>query len=101
MDMSVSLDEGLAHFVEGQIASGRYLFVESTKLRGVGPKVAAALDRLLGSATRPARVLDRSTRAKLRDAPSDRIFTLRDRRRIDLDRPKGPRLDLDQADWTS
>ncbi|MGI4764332.1 MAG: hypothetical protein ACRYGP_04600, partial [Janthinobacterium lividum] len=63
------------------------LFVEATKLRGVGPKVAAALDRLLGSATRPARVIDlvlhlpisvvdRSTRAKLRDAPRDGIVTI-------------------------
>ena len=63
------------------------LFVEATKLRGVGPKVAAALDRLLGGPSRPARVLDlvlhlpvsivdRSTRAKIRDAPRDQVVTL-------------------------
>ncbi len=71
------------------------LFVEATKLRGVGPKVATALDRLLGSATRPARVLDlvlhlpisvidRSTRAKMRDAPRDQVVTLEGRVREHL-----------------
>ena len=71
------------------------LFVEATKLRGVGPKVAAALDRLLGRATRPARaidlalhmpisVIDRSTRAKLGDAPRDQIVTLEGRVREHL-----------------
>ncbi len=71
------------------------LFVEATKLRGVGPKVAAALDRLLGSTSRPARVLDlvlhlpisvvdRSTRAKIRDAPRDGIVTLEGRVREHL-----------------
>ncbi len=71
------------------------LFVEATKLRGVGPKVATALDRLLGSATRPARVLDlvlhlpisvidRSTRAKIRDAPRDQVVTLQGRVREHL-----------------
>ncbi len=72
------------------------LFVEATKLRGVGPKVATALDRLLGSATRPARVLDlvlhlpisvidRSTRAKIRDAPRDQVVTLQGRVREHLE----------------
>ena len=71
------------------------LFVEATKLRGVGPKVATSLDRLLGSAIRPARVLDlvlhlpisvidRSTRAKIRDAPRDQVVTLQGRVREHL-----------------
>ena len=71
------------------------LFVEATKLRGVGPKVAAALDRLLGAPSRPARVLDlvlhlpiavvdRSTRAKIREAPRDQIVTLEGRVREHL-----------------
>ena len=71
------------------------LFVEATRLRGVGPKVASALDRLLGSATRPARVLDlvlhlpisvvdRSTRARIREAPRDQVVTLEGRVREHL-----------------
>ena len=63
------------------------LFAEATALRGVGPKVASALDRLLGSPSRPARILDllfhlptavvdRSTRAKIQDAPRDQVVTL-------------------------
>lgn len=71
------------------------LFVEATKLRGVGPKVAAALDRLLGAPSRPARVLDlvlhlpisvvdRSTRAKIREAPRDQVVTLEGRVREHL-----------------
>jgi len=71
------------------------LFVEATRLRGVGPKVAAALDRLLGAPGRPARVLDlvlhlpvsvvdRSTRAKIRDAPRDQVVTLEGRVREHL-----------------
>ncbi len=71
------------------------LFVEATKLRGVGPKVATALDRLLGSPSRPARVLDlalhlpvsvidRSTRARIRDAPRDQVVTLEGRVREHL-----------------
>ena len=66
------------------------LFVEATKLRGVGPKVASALDRLVGRPSHPARVLDlvfhlptavvdRSTRAKIRDAPRDQVVTLEGR----------------------
>ena len=63
------------------------LFVEASKLRGVGPKVAAALDRLLGSPSRPARVLDlafhlpvsavdRSQRGRIAEAPRDQVVTL-------------------------
>ena len=71
------------------------LFAEATALRGVGPKVASALDRLLGQPNRPARVLDllfhlptavvdRSTRAKIRDAPRDQVVTLEGRVREHL-----------------
>ncbi len=71
------------------------LFAEATTLRGVGPKVASALDRLLGSPSRPTRVLDllfhlptavvdRSTRAKIRDAPRDQVVTLEGRVREHL-----------------
>ncbi len=71
------------------------LFAEATTLRGVGPKVASALDRLLGSPSRPARVIDllfhlpmavvdRSTRAKIRDAPRDQVVTLEGRVREHL-----------------
>ncbi len=42
------------------------LFVEATKLRGVGPKVAAALDRLLGSPSRPARASTSSCTCRCR-----------------------------------
>ena len=71
------------------------LFVEAGKLRGVGPKVAASLDRLLGGPARPARVIDlvlhlpisvidRSTRAKIREAPRDQVVTLEGRVREHL-----------------
>ena len=71
------------------------LFVEAGKLRGVGPKVAASLDRLLGGPGRPARVIDlvlhlpisvidRSTRAKIREAPRDQVVTLEGRVRDHL-----------------
>jgi ATP-dependent DNA helicase RecG len=63
------------------------LFAEATSLPGVGPKVAALLDRLLGEPGRPARVLDllfhlpysvvdRSARPKLRDAVPGTVVTL-------------------------
>ena len=63
------------------------LFVEAAKLRGVGPKVAGALDRLLGAPSRPARVLDlafhlpvaavdRSQRGRIAEAPRDQVVTL-------------------------
>ncbi len=71
------------------------LFVEATKLRGIGPKVASALDRLFGRPAGRSRVLDllfhlptaivdRSTRAKIRDAPRDQVVTLEGRVREHL-----------------
>ena len=63
------------------------LFAEASSLRGVGPKVAATLDRLLAGPGRPARVvdllfhlptgaIDRRSRPKIRDAPRDEVATL-------------------------
>ena len=63
------------------------LFADASSLRGVGPKVAATLDRLLAGPGRPARVLDllfhlptgtidRRARPKIRDAPRDEVATL-------------------------
>src|ERR1700712_3722744 len=63
------------------------LFADASSLRGVGPKVAATLDRLLAGPGRPARVLDllfhlptgiidRRSRPKIRDAPRDEVATL-------------------------
>ena len=63
------------------------LFADASTLRGVGPKVAQALDRLLGTAGRSARiadlvfhlptgVIDRRARPKIRDARWDEVATL-------------------------
>ncbi len=63
------------------------LFTEAAGLKGVGPKVAASLERLLGAPGRPARVvdllfhlpasvIDRRARPKIRDAPHDAVATL-------------------------
>ncbi len=63
------------------------LFAEASALRGVGPKVSAALDRLFGRPAGRSRVLDllfhlpvsvidRSTRGKIAEAPRDQVVTI-------------------------
>jgi ATP-dependent DNA helicase RecG len=66
------------------------LFASAASLTGVGPKTGKLLDRLLGSASSPARVLDivfhlphavvdRRHQALIAEAPLDRIVTLKAR----------------------
>ena len=60
------------------------LFVPAATLKGVGPKVAPLLDRLLGRPARgvdllfhlPTGVIDRRSRPKIRDAQRDGVVTL-------------------------
>jgi ATP-dependent DNA helicase RecG len=64
------------------------LFASASALSGVGPKIAALLDRLLGEADRPVRALDlvlhlplscidRRNRPKIADAPIGAVSTLK------------------------
>ncbi len=74
------------------------LFADITALAGVGPKIAALINRVAGPRvvdlilTAPINVVDRSFQPKIADAPAGKILTLRAR----IDRhdppPKGKRL---------
>ena len=76
------------------------LFASTDTLPGVGPKVAARFDRLLGEGPKGAQILDllfhlpyavidRSARPPLNEAPTGTIVTLKSARRGPFAGPRG------------